>query len=364
MFEIEISSLNSARKIDELIRRKIRVKRVRREGKLLMWVKGRDLRAVKAVFPDATSRPVGINALVKVLAKKGVVIGTALGIILTGIFSQFTFGVRISGADRLRSEISAFFVRQGYDAIRLKSGTDCDGLEKDLLSNFELSIADVSVSGGYIDVLVKEELPAPSIVDLRKVSPLIASHDGVVTRVVVTAGTAVVQKGMAVQQGQVLIDNKRLIGEESVGVRAEGEVYARVPLVARATVGKTATRWVRSGRTYSAQWTDVCGLYSKVSPPFDRFEVVERRVRTGDVLPIYAVYATFYELTPSEVPTDWERDVERVKEELHAELQDSLPEGAVEQNFFCTLREISGRIEVCAVMETEIIISVRPSKNN
>lgn len=364
MIKVTLSPLNCVRKTEMLLRSGIRAKRLTCKTAFSFLVKRKYLPTVRSIFPEAEFAPIGWEAVVCLLAKWGVVTGLVMAVVVATAFSLFTTGFSVRGAELYEDEIRAYLYGEGYGALRTKSSVNANEIETSLMQKFPLSIASVTVRGSTVDVLVKEELVAGSALDITEKSDVVSAYDGVVTRLVVKSGTALVHKGSAVRKGQVLVDNTCVIGEQSLPVRADAEVFAKVAFRASKTVGKTALTYERSGRTESASWTKVFALENARKPSFAKYEVEKKLVRTGDIMPIYAVYATFYELMPSEVAVDWQGEVEVAMEELRAELEQRLPFGAKKIDFFCTNREIFGRIEVCATLEAEIIISERVKGSN
>ena len=364
MFELRTGHTNSARKIDWLTRRGIRVYSVSRGKVLKLRLDARGARVAKDEFLDAKILPVGISALLKILTRWYTVLGTALAVLFLYCFSLFTLGCQVVGADEYTAPLCTYLEERGYSGLRFKGTTDTEQLENDILHAFPFSIVSVSTKGSYLTVLVKEELPPQSLAPVEPQTAVVATYSGVITRVIATSGTPLVRRGQAVRRGDVLIDNAIMVGEERVAMRAEGTVYAKVVFSQRATVGKTALVWQRSGVSHTASYVDVGGHYVMPVSPYEHFEVESERVRTGDFLPIYAVYLTFFELVPCEVESDFEREVDRVKAELYQELVQKLPDSATEIDYFCTEKEILGRIEVCACLEAEIIISEHAKAGN
>lgn len=359
MFEVTTGRLNRARVLDRLSRENISVSEVRFGVSLTFRIKARDIPKVRALIPDAKIVPVGRSSLLKFFLSRGIIMGAVLFLVFVILFSSLTLGVRVRGAERYGEEILSYLKSEGYGDVQFKSDGQVAEIEKALMEKFPLSLVSASVVGATVDVLVKEELEAPGIVDYREKTPLISSSDGVVTRVVVTQGTALVKCGDGVKRGQTLIGNFFVVGETEEEIRAEGEVYARVVRSATRTVGKTAVTYERSGRTESYSYLSVFGVGEPPLPSFSRYEVEEKRVLTGDIVPIYAVYLRYSELVAREVELDVEQEIKRAVSELRETLASELEGGEQAQDFFHHVREVAGRIEVTAHLETEIIISVR-----
>jgi similar to stage IV sporulation protein len=104
---------------------------------------------------------------------------------------------------------------------------DMNTLKNQVLSDLpELSWITINTQGGLAEVVVRERSEKP--VTLREVAPanVVAKKSGVVTRLEITGGTAQVQTGDIVAQGELLISGITNLDKTMLLTRAVGEVYA------------------------------------------------------------------------------------------------------------------------------------------
>ncbi len=100
-----------------------------------------------------------------------------------------------------------------------------------LLKIPELSYMTINVKGGKATVVVRQEIPAPQVLDESVVTDLVATETGVITRMEVLRGKSLVETGQTVLKGQKLVTgiiehyaNDNLFRVQTV--RSIGEIYA------------------------------------------------------------------------------------------------------------------------------------------
>lgn len=112
---------------------------------------------------------------------------------------------------------------------------------KMLLKIPQLSYLTINVKGGKASVVVREDVPAPEILDETVVTDLVATETGVITKMEILRGNALVETGQTVFKGEKLVTgliehyaNETLFTVQAV--RSMGEVYARTWKKAAATM--------------------------------------------------------------------------------------------------------------------------------
>lgn len=95
----------------------------------------------------------------------------------------------------------------------------------------ELEWVGINTSGCVATISVRERQTGAPIPNMKGVSSIVATREGVVENITVTSGSAVVKTGQAVKAGQVLISGYTDCGISIRASRANGEIYARTQRV-------------------------------------------------------------------------------------------------------------------------------------
>lgn len=162
-------------------------------------------------------------------------LGAGVLIVLLVISSLFIWDFEVSGNDTVPAEkilhvLAKNGVRRGAFAYSFRSQDLCNHA---LLELPELSWLTVNVRGCRACVVVREREKTPEIINHRTPTNVIARRSALVTRVLALDGEAKVQKGTAVQKGQLLIAGVVETGgaeQPSVNTRflaGKGEVWGR-----------------------------------------------------------------------------------------------------------------------------------------
>lgn len=155
---------------------------------------------------------------------------TALFCALSLLFSSlFIWDVTIYGNERVsRGEILRALRKAGVGCGSFWPALATDLLRSQMLESLpELAWVTVNMNGSRAVVLVRERAEKPEMYSESECCALCASHTGIVRRVSVLNGRALVQPGQAVREGETLVTGKldSLTGPARF-VRARGEILA------------------------------------------------------------------------------------------------------------------------------------------
>ena len=190
-------------------------------------------------------------------------VGLALSMAAVCVLSRFVLTVEVVGNETVSTaQILTELRRQG-----VRPGAYGPGIDERLVGNAvlmnlpELSWMAINLHGTRAEVLVREAVPGPEVVDESEWGDVVAGASGLITRLEVEDGQALFEEGDTVLEGEVVISgNVRLDPPEYSGlepawyqVRAGGRVYARtwrsltaqIPLEAGVKVytGEEKTHW-------------------------------------------------------------------------------------------------------------------------
>ena len=162
----------------------------------------------------------------------GLVIGVAAAIITVSYLSTMIWTVSVSGNENISDEQ----ILNVFSSLGVKPGAkrrDINAIEisDEALKIFDgdLSFAVVNLNGSNASVEVRESVPAPKIEDNETPCNIVASEDGVVTKVQLYSGQEEIKAGSAVLKGNLLISGVKTNQDKTESlVHAAGNVYAEV----------------------------------------------------------------------------------------------------------------------------------------
>ena len=156
--------------------------------------------------------------------------GVILALILTRMLSLFVWDISVYGNESVPvAEILRTLNRHGFKYGTFTPSVRSEELaDKMLLDIPELSWFAVNLSGSRAEVMVRERIPTPKIINVKTPAVVIAAKSGVITKIIVLEGTPLVKVGDTVEKGARLISG--ILDSRSNGVRA---VHALAEIEAR-----------------------------------------------------------------------------------------------------------------------------------
>ena len=291
-------------------------------------------------------------------------VGLGLSMAAVCILSSFVLTIEVRGNTSVSTaRILTELRRQG-----LSVGTFGPGLDERTVGNRvllqipELSWLSINLYGTRAEVLVREAVEAPELVDAREYGDVVARASGIVTKVEPLTGEAVVEVGDTVLEGETLISGtvhlkgpayseKPEIGQ--MQVRASGRVYARtwrtlaaqLPLEAQVKryTGEEANRW---SVTALGRRTD---FFGKGGISFDRYDKISRTwtltLPGGREMPLAVQRETCraYELEQLAVEPDAAQAM--LEERLMEALEEAVGEGEIVSTEFA-VETVDGMLKV------------------
>ncbi|MBR7091353.1 MAG: sporulation protein YqfD [Clostridia bacterium] len=158
----------------------------------------------------------------------GLVLGILISTIILFVLNLFCLGYHINCQDDdLRMEIQSYLDTHNVVGS-MHSSIDYHLLQSALVAEFDtLSLVDISRRGVYLIINTTIATP-PNIPNTNTSGDIVASTDGVITRMHLVSGTALVSVGQTVHRGQTLIAGYYTdIFGNTVECEAEGTVYAK-----------------------------------------------------------------------------------------------------------------------------------------
>ena len=285
-------------------------------------------------------------------------VGMGLSMAAVCVLSSFVLTIEVKGNTNVpTAQILTELRRQG-----LGIGTFGPGLDertvgnKVLLQLPQLSWLSINLYGTRAEVLVREAVEAPELVDAQEYGSVVARASGIVTKVEALTGEAVVKVGDTVLEGETLISgtvhlegpaysDKPEIGQ--IQVRASGRVYARtwrtmaaqLPLEAQVKryTGEETNLW---SVTALGRRTD---FFGKGGISFDRYDKISHTwtltLPGGEEMPLAVQRETCraYELETLAVEPDAAEAM--LKERLLEALEEAVGEGEIVSTEFAVETE-------------------------
>ena len=235
--------------------------------------------------------------------------GAALCVLLVWLSSQMILAVRIEHAQQNTAEVRRYLASQGVFPGRMKAAFSLNRLREGMaLALPGAAFAGVRYAGSTMVVDCRPAVMGESTGVSGGGADIVALQPGIVTAITAASGTPQVKIGQAVRKGQVLIrGEERTEKGQTIAVRAEGDVRARVYASASAKAALTARRTQETGRRRTRVTLCLPGYRRVVrdAEPFASQDTDLRRERVvGLYLPLWREIETYIETIVTKAPAD------------------------------------------------------------
>lgn len=295
--------------------------------------------------------------------------GLVLALLAVSFLSRFVLVVEVEGNERVPSRIIVSELwRQGLrPGVYGPALSTRDIANRALLNLDDLSWMAVNLHGIRAQVVVRELVKKPDIVDKSVLGDIVAEAPGVVTHMEVWSGDPAVAEGATVLPGEVLIRGSvkmdpPLYSENSpewMPVRAMGRVEGRtwrtlaaaIPLEAlvKAPTGAGLTRWSLTFLDRRVNFSQNSGI------PFDRYDKItgtwNLTLPDGTVLPFALHRERAEEYETVTVPVDIPAARSMLEETLLGQLADLLGETGQEVSHSFAAAQEDGQLIVTLTAE-------------
>lgn len=165
--------------------------------------------------------------------------GAALYLTMIAVSAQMVLDVQVTGAQEYVAQVRNYLKQEGVRPGSLKMSISPDALREGLLLHLP-GLAHVSVrfEGSVLTAECHLAREGELLQKAGDGNHLIASRDGIVTKIAASSGTPLVREGDAVCAGQMLIKGEERDKQGNLNiVAAQGQVSARVWAQGRAASG-------------------------------------------------------------------------------------------------------------------------------
>ena len=255
--------------------------------------------------------------------RKGIIVGALIFALFLGLMPKLVWSVEVCGNER----VSTAKILSVANQIGIKNGAKISSLDTEnmrldfLIKMPELSWSAINIEGSRVTIDVRERL-SPELVEDKSPCNLVATADGIITKVYVKKGSAAVKVGDAVRKGDVVALGTVEYGDLStVLCHAMGEIYAETNRKITVTVPLTETKLIPTGKSETKRVFQLFGGYLPLylgSVKFDYTATAEEKsLRSGDgILPVSIIEAEFREVKKTTVKLSLADAKNRAKTEL------------------------------------------------
>lgn len=295
--------------------------------------------------------------LLRFRKRYALLIGLALALTAVIVLSRFVLVVEVEGNETVPAQV----ILTELQRAGLRPGVYGPGLSvRDISNEAMLHLDDlawmaVNLHGIRAQVVVREKVAKPEMVDESVLGDIVAEAPGIVTRMEVWAGDAAVAEGATVLPGDVLIRGSvkmdpPLYSEnppEWMPVRAMGRVEGRTWRTMAASIPMEAEVKELTGDKKSVYSLTILGqrvnFYQNSGIPFDRYDKIANTwnltLPGGLVLPFAVRRETFRAYRAAAVPVEEAAAQSMLESRLADQLLDLLGEtGTVVSQQFSAVR--------------------------
>ena len=212
---IKVEGFFIERFINICISKKILLWNIKREKSTILYanVSIKDYKRLKSIAKKTKSK-------ISIQSKKGIpfilhkyrkrkIFVALLAIIVIALFvmSRFIWNIEIKGNERIhKEEIIEELNKQGLRIGTYKRKINANSIiNKVRLNRNDIAWMGINLEGTNVIVEIKETSEAPEIIDENEYCNIVANKEGMITKISVQNGTAVVKEGDIVKAGDILV---------------------------------------------------------------------------------------------------------------------------------------------------------------
>ena len=330
------------------------------EHTLNVWIPARDEKAFLTLMESfhLPCRLVSVRGRAKIIRslKKHAVLTAG---IFAGIFLVYMLSLRVwridldQPPDGMRESLERISVSEGMK----KSCVDVNALSRQLEAEYpEYAHIGVRLSGVVLKIVCVKAEAAPEVYDIGNSRSLVAKTDGVIEKIDVFAGRALVKPGDTVFKGDLLILGEERAGKngETTTVRAQGSVIARVWTKGESKVSRVFSKTVPTGRISVVSEIRAPYFTKTLSGenPFDVYDQKDRVFEIGGLFfPVKLVKTEYYEMKTENASITEDAAKQIAFENALAAALQKAPEGAEEARRWVEYKDYGNTIACTAVVE-------------
>ena len=258
-------------------------------------------------------------------------------LIIIAILSNFVWNIQIEGTEKIsKDELIQTLKEEGLSIGKFKPGIETrEIINKVRLDRDDIAWIGIEITGTNAIVKVVEAEEKPEIVDADEYCNIVATKDGVVTKIMAQNGTPLVKNGDLIKKGTVLIGG--WLEGKYTGTRyvhSNGQVEAKVWYTQKERVYLKETKKEDTGEAqnkYSVNINNFIINFNKRVSKFENYDTIEEakkiKLFSNFYLPIELVKTTYKEYKVVEIAHTLEEaktiGIERAKDKLNAQIENT-----------------------------------------
>ncbi len=258
-------------------------------------------------------------------------------LIIIAILSNFVWNIQIEGTEKIsKDELIQTLKEEGLSIGKFKPGIETrEIINKVRLDRDDIAWIGIEITGTNAIVKVVEAEEKPEIVDEDEYCNIVATKDGVVTKIMAQNGTPLVKNGDLIKKGTVLIGG--WLEGKYTGTRyvhSNGQVEAKVWYTQKERVYLKETKKEDTGEAqnkYSVNINNFITNFNKRVSKFENYDTIEEakkiKLFSNFYLPIELVKTTYKEYKVVEIAHTLEEaktiGIERAKDKLNAQIENT-----------------------------------------
>lgn len=301
-------------------------------------------------------------------ARYCLIAGIIISIVLAFFASSRIWFVKVRGCEKVSEEsVLQLLESYGLKSGASVSGEELDEMEKRLMQDIsDISWVGISRRGVNIYAYIKESSELPESTPIDKPADVIALKDGVVEKVTVLQGRAVVTQGQTVRAGDVLISGELIYQDLPYQyIYALGDVQARIWYSGERKISLVQSETVRTGNTAVVRTMRIFGQDIPLDGenPFVSYEVESREQDVMNLgIPVTIITQTYYETEEREYSITQEEALELGKSDLEQELSAQIPQDAEILRTQSSVKAAEGENAVIVSMFIETLEQIGQTK--
>ena len=293
----------------------------------------------------------------KISKKKSLIVGSIIFLAIVYYLSTYVWAIDISTV----KNVSPYEIRQNLKQLGITAGMnkkDIDVYElENKISKMNNNIlwVRIRIEGSTLKVIVKEKINPPEIRQEDNYDDCIAKMDGEIKRIFVTSGTAVVNPGDMVKEGDILI--KGLQGKEGgeYKVKGEGVAIANTFYERMMEVQISGKELVKTGEKDSDIYITINGAKIYLKKAINNFKYYDKIESNSS----FIHNVDYYEKKEMKININREDAISKASDSLEKSLIRNLNNDAVIVDKKIEVEEIDNnriRVKVIFVVEQNIIL--------